>query len=451
MAMAVDELPEVDISDFTTTTTTTISTTNSATTPKDDHCGNWDGWSPLVDLDALLVDHEEDFGDLFESEIDEEINNVDEDQNLAWAHAMLTEPSVSALSDDSKGLRLVHLLMAAAEALDNKNHDLVQVILVRLKDLVSPNEGTNMERLGAHFTDALYNLLKLGVSEVMVVKWCNINKARTFATNPTYRQTFYLHSNSYKTCHRTRTTGQGSPTPHLRITALSRPGSGRKSIFNVQETGRRLTAFAASIGQPFTFHQCKLDTEETFKPPSVKLVRGEAIIINCMLHLPHFNHRSPTSVASFLTGSKSLNPRLVTLVEEEGQVEGGFMGRFMDMLHHYSAIYDSLEAGFPMQGRARVLVERVFLGPRIVGSVARVYREEGGSCGSWGDWLKSQPGLQPMNISFANHCQAKLLLGLFNDGYRVEEPASNKLVLGWKSRRLLSASIWGYYAHDVIA
>ncbi|KAJ0683951.1 putative scarecrow-like protein 26/nodulation signaling pathway 2 [Helianthus annuus] len=142
MAMTVDELPEVDISDFTTTTTTTISTTNSATTPKDDHCGNWDGWSPLVDLDAFLVDHEEDFGDLFESEIDEEIDNVDEDQNLAWAHAMLTEPSVSALSDDSKGLRLVHLLMAAAEALDNKNHDLVQVIPVRLKDLVSPNEDT---------------------------------------------------------------------------------------------------------------------------------------------------------------------------------------------------------------------------------------------------------------------------------------------------------------------
>ncbi|KAI3728787.1 hypothetical protein L6452_17430 [Arctium lappa] len=110
----------------------------------------------------------------------------------------------------------------------------------------------------------------------------------------------------------------------------------------------------------------------------------------------------------------------------------------MDTLHHYSALYDSLEAGFPMQGRARALVERVFLGPRILGSLGRVYREEHGQ---WGEWL-SKANFQPINISFANHCQAKLLLGLFHDGYRVEKSASNKLVLSWKSRRLLSASIW---------
>ncbi|KAJ0733118.1 putative transcription factor GRAS family [Helianthus annuus] len=252
------------------------------------------------------------------------------------------------------------------------------VILVRLKDLVSPNEGTNMERLGAHFTDALFNLLKLGVSEGDGGEMVQYKQSKHLCHQPhqptdilsafqllqdmsPYVQFGHFTANqaiievvtheqrvhiidydimegiqwaSLMQALISRKDVQGSPTPHLRITALSRPGSGRKSIFNVQETGRRLTAFAASIGQPFTFHQCKLDTEETFKPPSVKLVRGEAIIINCMLHLPHFNHRSPTSVASFLTGSKSLNPKLVTLVEEEGQVEGRFMGRFMDMLHH---------------------------------------------------------------------------------------------------------------------
>ncbi|TQD91080.1 hypothetical protein C1H46_023314 [Malus baccata] len=94
-----------------------------------------------------------------------------------------------------------------------------------------------------------------------------------------------------------------------------------------------------------------------------------------------------------------------------------------------------------MQNRARALVERVFLGPRIAGSLARIYRAHEKVGCSWWEWLGSV-GFKPMPISFANHCQAKLLLGLFNDGYRAEEVANHRLVLGWKSRCLLSASIW---------
>ncbi|PWA85193.1 hypothetical protein CTI12_AA148920 [Artemisia annua] len=364
-------------------------------------------------------------------------SNSDDDQNLvASPNAMMIEAAVDSQSEDVKGLRLVHLLMAAAEAMtgDNINHDLATVILVRLKSLVSPNEGTNMERLAAYFTDALLNLLERGGglhykqhhylhhhrSDVLAafqllqdmspyVKFGHFTANQAITESVTHERR--VHVIDYDIMEGIQWASlmqalisrkDGPPTPHLRITALSRPGSGRKSISTVQETGRRLTAFAASIGQPFSFHQCKLDSDETFKPSSLKLVRGEAIIINC---------------------------------------------RFMDTLHHYSALYDSLEAGFPMQGRARALVERVFLGPRILGSLARVYRDEG-ECGSWGDWLSSSSEFHPVNISFANHCQAKLLLGLFHDGYRAEECASNKLLLGWKSRRLLSASIWSYSNSD---
>jgi hypothetical protein len=78
-------------------------------------------------------------------------------------------------------------------------------------------------------------------------------------------------------------------------------------------------------------------------------------VINCMLHLPHFNYWAPQSVASFLFGAKTLNLRMVTLVEEEmGDVcKGDFLNQFVDTLHHYSAVYDSLETGSPMQSRTR--------------------------------------------------------------------------------------------------
>ncbi|OMO62604.1 Transcription factor GRAS [Corchorus capsularis] len=488
MAMAIDNTFEVDFSSYTYSTTTT-------TTTEDDFACNWNDWeSPVVDWDSFSRERDE-FQDLIESMMDDDgtaigiapeisNNSVSTDTSMA-----VDEESLSN-GEDFKGLRLVHLLMAAAEALTgaNKSRELARVILVRLKELVSPNDGTNMERLAAYFTDALQGLLEgssggggghgkhfitngpgphhrddqhqtdvLAAFQLLqdmspYVKFGHFtaNQAILEAVSHDRR----IHIIDYDIMEGIQWASlmqalvsrkEGPPTPHLRITAISRGGNGRRSIGTIQETGRRLVAFAASIGQPFSFHQCRLDSDETFRPSAVKLVRGEALIINCMLHLPHFSYRCPDSVASFLSGAKTLNPRLVTLVEEEvGPIgDGGFVGRFMDSLHHYSAVYDSLEAGFPMQSRARALVERVFLGPKIAGSLARIYRSGGGEEESspWSEWLGAM-GLKGVNISFANHCQAKLLLGLFNDGYRVEELANNRLVLGWKSRRLLSASIW---------
>ncbi|KAK6114834.1 hypothetical protein DH2020_007103 [Rehmannia glutinosa] len=250
--------------------------------------------------------------------------------------------------------------MAAAEALTgaHKCRELARVILVRLKELVSPNDGTNMERLAA--------------------PWC-LEKMGPNSTPRDYG-----------------------------------PIEGRAERATVARTAQEMTALTAFRGfyRPlFSFHQC--------------------------------SYRAPDSIASFLSGSKTTNPRLITLVEEEMEPssDGGFVGRFMDSLHHYSAVYDSLEAGFPMRSGSDISGAGLLGAPvsRVVGPDLPASGDEEGC--SWGQWLGAV-GFRPVNISFANHCQAKLLLGLYNDGYRVEELTSNKLVLGWKSRRLLSASIW---------
>ncbi|KAF8377035.1 hypothetical protein HHK36_030407 [Tetracentron sinense] len=477
MALAIEDAMELNFSGNSTTTTTT--------TPEEDYttCYYWNDWSPVIDWDAFPAAHD-DFRGLIESimENDEphQIHEVFQDvsNSISTTSMMIDEePEPEPGNEDLKGLRLVHLLMAAAEALTgaNQSSELAQVILVRLKELVSPTNGTNMERLAAYFSQALQGLLEgsVGVqgknyrdhhhqSDVVAAfqlfqdmsPYVNFGH---FTANQAILEAVVedkrVHIVDYDIMEGIQwaslmqalvTRKDSHPAPHLRITALTRNGNGRKSIRTVQETGRRLIDFAESIGQPFSFHQCRLDPDEAFGPSVLKLVKGEALVVNCMLHLPHISYRAPNSVASFLSGAKALNPKLVTLVEEEmGRTgEGGFVGRFMDSLHHYSAVYDSLEAGLPVQDRARVLVERVFLGPRIVGTVGRIYRgggEEEGEC-SWGEWMGGA-GFRPVGISYFNHCQAKLLLGVFNDGYRVEL-ASNKLVLGWKSRGLLSASVW---------
>ncbi|KAF9608457.1 hypothetical protein IFM89_009823 [Coptis chinensis] len=485
-----DVINELEFSGCSTTTTT-----------EDDAACTWNDWSPVVDWDELSGDHD-DFRGLIESMLvvdDPERIMITQDSTNSTNSTSTTPRTPSSSEEttkneheDLKGLRMVHLLMAAAEALTgaNKSRDLARVILVRLKELMPPTHGTNMERLAAYFTEALQGLLEgAGVhgknhhnstngpnhindpyhhhhqTDVIAafqllqdmspyVKFGHFTANQAILESVAHDRRVHIVDYDIMEGIQWASLMQafvskkdGPPTPHLRITAITRVGNVRKSIGSVQETGRRLIAFAASIGQPFSFHQCRLDPDETFRPSALKLVKGEALVVNCMLHFPHYNYRAPDSVASFLSGTKALSPRVVTLVEEEvGPIgEGGFVDRFMDSLHHYSAVYDSLEAGFPMQSRSRALVERVFLGPRIAGSLARIYRARGEEemeegC-SWGEWMNGA-GFDPMGISFFNHCQAKLLLGLFNDGYRVEELCKNKLVLGWKSRRLLSASIW---------
>ncbi|GMN68329.1 hypothetical protein TIFTF001_037386 [Ficus carica] len=503
MEMMVDDPLDLDLSDYSTTTTTTN------TIDQDDRGCKWNEWSPVVDWTALTGGHD-DFHDLIESMMDEDDNDDGGDilsnsysTQTSTGTAVSGDVDVAAgeVSDDSnKGVRLVHLLMAAAEAVggENKSRDLARVILVRLKELVSPTKGTNIERLAAHFSEALHSLLECAAAGGPHSKhhhhhfFNGDNNHHHHHQNDVVAAFQFLQDMSpyVKFGHFTANQAileaaahdrrihivdydimegiqwaslmqalvsrkDGPPSPHLRITALSRGASSssssaaaRRSIGTVQETSRRLAAFAASIGLPFSFHQCRLDSDESFRPSAVKLVKGEALIVNCMLNLPHFSYRSQESVESFLSGAKTLKPRLITLVEEEAPpppptpTDGGqFVARFMDLLYQYSAVYDSLEAGFPMQGRGRALVERVFLGPRIVGSLGRIYRARRDERGSWGEWL-AVAGCSAVPVSFANICQAKLLMGLFNDGYRVEELASNRLVLGWKSRRLLSASLW---------
>ncbi|KAK7321036.1 hypothetical protein VNO77_31142 [Canavalia gladiata] len=459
MYMSMDGVPHPHLPDFSDYSTTT-------STSYDDGACDWNLCSPLIDSDSFAA-IQDDFHALIGSLMDD---GVTPDQGV------VEEESSGDEFDDQKGLRLVHLLMAAAEALTGgtESHDLARAILVRLNELVSLTHGTNMERLAAYFTFALQDLLdgtagahgtingnQPHLTDMLAafhllqdmspyVKFAHFTSNQAILEAVAHERRVHIVDydvmEGAQWASLIQALSSKSNSPHLRITALSRGGTaGRRSIATVQETGRRLTAFAASSGQPFSFHTCRLDPDETFRPSSLKLVRGEVLVFNCVLHLPHLSYRAHNSVASFLKGAKETCSRLVTLVEEEvGPVgDAGFVGLFMDSLAHYSAVFDSLEVGFPMQRWAQALVEKEFLSPRIRSSVARMYRsgEEEKKSGSWGSWL-GEAGFRGVPISFANHCQANLLVGLFNDGYRMEELGNNKLVLGWKSRRLLSASVW---------
>ncbi|KAF5740304.1 nodulation-signaling pathway 2 protein [Tripterygium wilfordii] len=150
-ATAIDDTDELNISSYSATSILTPSNECDIT------C-KWNDWSPVIDWDALSSDHD-DICDLIQSLVDDG-GLVQSPVTHGTSIDTMSVDDEETNSEDSKGLRLVHLLMAAAEALTgvNKSRDLARVILIRLKELVSVN-GTNMERLAAYFTDALYILV----------------------------------------------------------------------------------------------------------------------------------------------------------------------------------------------------------------------------------------------------------------------------------------------------
>ncbi|KAG0492449.1 hypothetical protein HPP92_005488 [Vanilla planifolia] len=453
----------------------------------------WSSWSPGIDWEYFPA--ADDFHGLIESMINDGADRggyglpefCDGSVTVSASSTNTPNTPTGELAtvgtvDDEMGLRLLHLLIAAAEALTGvqKCPELAHVILARLKELLARGGESSMERLAAYFTDALQGLLDggrqqedpppnpgellkafhllQGMSPCVKFGHLTANQAIVEAVADQRR----VHIVDYDIAEGaqwaslmqalvTRKDGQSPPLPppHLRITAVTRCGAGRRSVATIHDTGRRLAAFAASVGLSFSFGQCRLDSDEQFRPAAVKLFKGEALVLNCVINPPHLPRRSAVSVRSFLASAPSLGARLVTVVEEEGGGgkgdEGrGFVGLFMAELQRYSAIWDSLEARFPMQGRARGVVDRLIMGPRITEAVETAYRrrEEGSvAWEGWGKWLEAV-GFGRVVLSFFNLCQAKLLLGLFDDGYRVEEEAPNKLVLYWKNCSLLSVSVW---------
>ncbi|XP_020587510.1 nodulation-signaling pathway 2 protein-like [Phalaenopsis equestris] len=361
-------------------------------------------------------------------------------------------------------------LAIAAEALRtaHKQRELAGVILKRLKSLLLPSESaaTIFERLGLHFTEALqillagkgptFNLPPAGDEPSALQLMQDMSPYTSFG-HFTANQSILEAVNGSRRVHiidfdvkeglqwaslmqALVSDKNGTFTSHsLRITAIA----GGKSTVKVEETGQRLTAFASSVNLPFTFGHCKLGLNQRFRPAALKPIEGEAIILNCVLHSPQAPHRSAAYIKSFISSAAAVGASLVTVVEEEsgGRKAEGFMGRFVDEMERYWVMMEAVEQGFQKQRRARKMVEREIFAPRIVAAVSRVCCEEEGGGGGVGEWMAGG-GFRRVGFSGFNVSLALMLVKLFGDGYEVEEDGSNKLVLRWKWRRLVSSSAW---------
>lgn len=231
------------------------------------------------------------------------------------------------------------------------------------------------------------------------------------------------------------------PPPRVKITGISVAGSE-----SVHATGRRLQSFAEHLGVEFEFCPVVVVALTDFTPESVTLNPDEKPIVNFMLQLHELlgDDGSP-SIQRILKSVAALAPSLVTLTEYDAALNGTeFKPKFIDALHFYCALFDSLDATMARDCQDRLNVESNYFARQIENivaceGVARTQRHE--SCEQWNQHLRNA-GFVSVALSHYAHSQAQQLLWQYCDNFRLQRPPGGCLSLTWQDRSLITVSAW---------
>ncbi|XVF02653.1 hypothetical protein REPUB_Repub04eG0192900 [Reevesia pubescens] len=229
----------------------------------------------------------------------------------------------------------------------------------------------------------------------------------------------------------------GQPPKRLRITGVGTCPE------RLQAIGDDLEKYAKSLKLNFEFSFVESNLEN-LKPEDFNTSDGEALVINSILQLHCVVKESRGALNSVLQKLHELSPKLLILVEQDSSHNGPFfLGRFMEALHYYSAIFDSLDTMLPKYDTRRAKMEQFYFAEEIKNIVscegpARFERHE--RVDQWRRRM-SRAGFQPSPIKMI--MQAKQWLGKVNvcEGYTIVED-KGCLVLGWKSKPIIAASCW---------
>ncbi|KAL2503489.1 Protein SCARECROW [Abeliophyllum distichum] len=234
--------------------------------------------------------------------------------------------------------------------------------------------------------------------------------------------------------------------------SLKITGFGR-SLEELQGTEARLLSFAKSFRNlVFEFHGLVRGS----KLVKIKKKKNETVAVNLVFHLNSLN--SFSKISETLKYVHSLNPSIVLLVEQEGsRSPHNFLSRFMESLHYFAALFDSLDDCLPLDSAERFRIEKNHLGKEIKYVMNSDKENENSSrfekMETWKGRMENH-GFSGLKQSSKSIMQAKLLLKIRshcsaiyfdgeNGGFRVFERDDEKAIsLGWQEKLLLTASSW---------
>ncbi|PNY13942.1 della protein rgl1-like protein [Trifolium pratense] len=229
--------------------------------------------------------------------------------------------------------------------------------------------------------------------------------------------------------------------PRLRITGFS---TNKENNAKLHTSMNFLVEEAISLGIVLEFHIISEPATPSFLTiENLNLREGESLFVNSILKLHNYVKESRGYLKAVLQSIKKLSPIAVTVIEQDTNHNGPFfLGRFLESLHYYSAIFDSLEACMPRNSPIRMKIERAHFAEEICNIVAyegpdRMERHE--RVDQWRRQL-GRAGFHVMPLKCTS--QARMMLSVYDcEGYTLS-CEKGCLLLGWKGRPIMMASAW---------
>ncbi|CAL0304377.1 unnamed protein product [Lupinus luteus] len=365
---------------------------------------------------------------------------------------------------DEEGLHLLTLLLQCAEAVSAENLEDANKMLLEISQLSTPF-GTSAQRVAAYFSEAISARLVsscLGIYATLpstLVSHSNHKVASAyqvfngispfvkfshFTANQAIQEAFereervhiidldIMQGLQWPGLFHILASRPGGP-PYVRLTGLG------TSMEALEATGKRLSDFANKLGLPFEFSPVA-DKVGNLDPETLNVSKTEAVAVHWLQHSLYDVTGSDTNTLWLL---QRLAPKVVTVVEQDLSNAGSFLGRFVEAIHYYSALFDSLGSSYGEESEERHVVEQQLLSKEIrnVLAVGGPSRTGDLKFHNWREKLQ-QCGFRGISLSGNAATQASLLLGMFpSEGYTLVED-NGILKLGWKDLCLLTASAW---------
>eukprot|EP01018_Ginkgo_biloba_P012429 Gb_30494 [translate_table: standard] len=367
------------------------------------------------------------------------------------------------------------LLIECAAAISEGKLELATNIISELRQMVSI-QGDPMQRLSAYMVEGLvariassgqglYKALKCkeppttdNLSAMQILfEVCPYFKFGFMAANGVIAEAFKdkqkVHildfdigqGNQYIVLIQTLAARAGGP-PHLRITGVDDPESVQRPIGGLNVIGKRLVQLAETIGVPFQFNAIAEKTGDV-QPWMLDCRPDEVLAVNFAFQLHHMPDESVSTKNPrdrLLRMVKSLNPKVVTVVEQEVNTNTApFFPRFMEAFSYYSSVFESLDATLPRDSKDRMNVEKQCLARDIVNIIAcegaeRIERYE--MAGKWRARM-NMAGFSVYPLSTHVNNNIKSLLQSYCNSYKLKEEGG-AMYFGWLDRNLIVASAW---------
>ncbi|KAL5760990.1 hypothetical protein ACOSQ2_019828 [Xanthoceras sorbifolium] len=372
--------------------------------------------------------------------------------------------SVVLADSQENGIRLVHALMAGAEAVQQNNLSLAEAFVKQIRYLAISQAGA-MGKVATFFAEALarriyglypHNSIDHSFTDLLQMHFyetCPYLKFAHFTANQAILEAFEgkkrvhvidfsMHQGmQWPALMQALALRPGGP-PAFRLTGIGPPAPDNSD--HLQEVGWKLAQLAETIHVEFEYRGFVANSLADLDASMLELRPSEvdSVAVNSVFELHKLLAR-PGAIDKVFSVVKDIGPDIFTVVEQEANHNGPvFLDRFTESLHYYSTMFDSLEGSVNSPDKS---MTEVYLGKQICNVVAcegmdRVERHE--TLTQWKTRFGSA-GFDPVHLGSNAYKQASMLLALFagGDGYRVEEN-NGCLMLGWYTRPLIATSAW---------